>query len=914
MGEKMTTALPQGWTIDEDEPEDELPPGWKVESTPSTANERDEAKLKKEAGVFAAPEVTREQLKNMSVSEKLQYAEELKREREYLQSSQFVKGALSGLTFGASENINALKREKYEEFTPYSLIGSGGEITGSLVPLTGLMKVIGGAAVKLASKSPVLQKQLSSLLTMFGVGATDKAFHQLAKGEVPSADDMLEHGVEWVTLDVLLQSAGAAGRFAKGLLSRSKETGIPRLELLNQLNRELAESGVDMTNAEAVSAKALEILERPITEAEVAAGKRLQLAEKEASKVSEVAEQALKPEEIKPIDLKTRKITDEPINRLTKESVVLSEPYQPERIDFTKEAEVLEQDAIQSQIDSVGTRAVSEEELGASIREDIEAQLEAQKAEYRPFYQEAEEAATHMHHVPQNTAREAGNRLQRISRLKTRPEGYPGVIKNLETILEDAGFVIQRDENGAIELIVSNREVPVSDTIELARRLNEIIDYEAVEPTVKDALRGVARAAKQDVRLGLAANPDALAAFELAEGAHAATAQKFSKNNIRKIRSQQAGEKVSKMAEAPSALGDLREVLSPQQMLQVERELLEKLNNQTYEKSKKQLKEIERHLSEENKRLAREIVESKNPHNPGARKKLTQDSILNDMSNAFTNGTRPTKTLELWKSPKGQKLVKQTFYNSPNWPQVKNYLEKQSFNDMVASVTKDGKIDLKKLKAFINNPATVNNIRAQGGEEAVTFFRDLNGYVKQLEQNSRLLEKLPSKEQIEKGRKFIKESPGQKRLEEGIAKNKRVERETTKIGQEELKIGEKAEKSHEEARRRRGDEILQRMTRKDYPMQSRVNDWKLWIKDMLGLNAQAAMNVFGMAKLGGATIGAWTFGIPSTVITMIGFKMMNKLMTSQRARKALKEASKYQFNPLKFIISLEEFGKSLDED
>lgn len=912
------TELPAGWTVDEETEADKLkshlPEGWKVESVPSTPKERDEAKLKKEAGIFAAPEKTPEELKKMSVSEKRQYIEELAREREYLQSGQFTKSAVSGATFGLSENIEALKPIEFEETNPYSIIGTGGHVAGSLIPLSKMINIAKGPAMKLASKSPVFQKQISSLLTMFGVGASSKALETIAKGEVPEAEELLEHGIEWAALDALLQTAGVAGKFASSLLNRSKATGVGRKDLVNSVYRELAESGVDMTNAEAVSAKALEILEKPVTEAEIAAAKRLQLAEQAESPVTNIAQEAMEQQPITPKELKSRKITDESVNKITSDSAILSEPYELEGLNFTQEAETLAKDAIEEQIESTGTRAASEEELGNSIREDIEERLEAAKSEYKPLYREAEEAAENILHTPENTGREAGDKLIKMSKLKTKPAGYSSVLSNLENILEDAGYVIQRDEEGVIEHILQDKEVPVQQTMELARRLNEIINYEAVEPSVKDALKSVVKGAKTDIRVGLRQNPDALAAFELAEAEHARVASKFSKDSIRKIRGNQAGEKISKMAEAPSTLGDLREVLSPQQMLQLEREMLEKLNSQNFEKARKSLREIEKHLSAENRKLAREIVEAKNPHNPLARKRIAQEAILNDMSTALTNGARPEKTLGLWKTPKGQKLVKETFHNSPNWPQVKTYLEKQSFNDMVSSILEDGKVDLKKFKGFMKDHATINNIRSQGGEEAVTFFKELDGKVKQLQDNARVFEKLPTKEQIERGKKFLKQSPGQRRLQEGVDKSRRIEKTTEKIGQREIRPTEKIDKGHFAAREKRGKAILERMARKDYPVQSKINDWKAWVKDALGLNAQAAMSVFGMAKLGGATVGAFTLGVPSTVATMIGYKFMNKMLTSPRARKAFLEAAKHHYNPLIFISAIEQLGDVIDEE
>lgn len=972
MGEEMTSGLPEGWTVDEPS---KLPEGWTVDEPVTTPKQRDHARLKESIPKeYRVPEKTPAELKEMSLQERKEYAEDLNRQGQYLQSSQFVKGAASGGTFGLSENLDELKQVPQEEWTPYRLIGTLGEVAGSLIPLSKLIKVFQGPVSKLAAKSPVFQKQLSSLGTMFGVGVTEAGLKSLTKGEVPTGEELLEHGTAWAVLDGFLQTAGMAGRFAKSLLKRSRATGVPRKAILNELTESLAESGVEMTNPEAVSAKALEILEAPIEQT----SRELAIPERELSQAERVAQEALsnpnklefetklgrkaeqvtqpeknelsdkilKTEEVTPKDLKTRKITDEPVNQLTKESVVLAEPYQPEKINFTKEAENLDKNYIQLEIDSVGDRAATEEELGSSIKQDIETQLKSRKAEYRPLYTQAEEAAESIHHVPQNTAREAGEKLKRISRLKTKPEGYGAVIKNLENVLEDAGFVIQRGEKGVIEEIISSKEVPISDTIELARRINEIVDYEAVEPTVKDALRSVARGAKKDIRAGLASNPDALAAFELAEEAHAKTAQQFSKDNIRKIRGQEASEKIAKMAESPSTFNDLREVLSPEQMQQVEREFLEKLNNQTYDKAEKSLREMKRHLSKENQKLAHKIVETKNPHNPNARKKLTQDAILNDLSTAMTNGTRPSKTLDLWKTTKGQRLAKETFHNSPNWPQVKTYLEKQSFNDMVSSVLKDGKIDIKKFNEFMKDPAAVNNIRSIGGDEAVTFFREFDTQVKQLKRNTEILDKLPKKQEIIRGKEIIKKQNRKNIAEkERISKQKEIDSEKQKeinktisnrpegkLGKEkikrqkernltplkETKIATEALTTQrnisKESTGVKGEKILERMVSKDFPMQAKINSWKEWIKDALGLDAQAAMTVFGIAKLGGPVFGALTLGVPGTVASLIGYKMFNKMLTSPRVRKAFIEAAKKQTNPIAFISAIEHLGKTIEED
>lgn len=884
-------TLPAGWTVDE-ETQDQaqhsaLPPGWTIDATPSTAKERDEAKLKKAAGSYHVPNISDEELSKMSPGDRYDYLKRAEIEGRALGYGQMFKGLLSGATFGLTENVEALKPVKFEEVNPYSVGATTGELAGSFIPLSGLIKVFSGPATKLAAKSPILQKQLSSLGTMFGVGVAEEALHKVAQGEMPSADEVLQNGAKWALLDGILQTAGAGYNFAKGLFSRSKSLGIPRKDIVTGIAEEALQ---EATTPEAVAQKAMELLEGPMTQYETTVARKLKTSKPAPTPVEEVAQNVLKEPPVTPVDLKTKQIQPSNINRLNEEAVTIAEPYELKARDFTHEAEALEKDAIQSKIDAIGERAASEEELGQAIQKDIEAQLASRKSEYRPLYREAEEESANLVHVPTQAAREAGDKLIRMSKLATKPQGYANVLRNLENVLTDAGFVIQRNEAGAIEHILSEAEVPVSDTIELARRLNEMIDYEAVEPTVKDALRSVVRGAKQDIRAGLAAAPDALAAFELAEAAHAQTASRYSTDTIRKIRGNEAGEKVSKMAESPSTLGALRETLSPEQMLQVEREMLEKLNTKNYSQAKKTYQNIQHQLSKENRKLAREIVEAKNPHNPTARRKLIQESILDDMSNALTTGARPKKTLDLWQTPEGKKLVKQTFKDSPNWPQVKKYLETQSFNDMAASVLKNGHLDIAKFKEFMRDPLTLSNIREVGGEEAVQFFKDMSSRVRSFENNAKLLEMLPKKSDLQRGKELLQ------RTKEKAAQKPTVQ----KLGEEALETTRARAK---ETTGVRGKKILERMVQSDFPTLAKVAKWVDLIKETLNIPEKTALTVFGLMKL----------GVPNTVVSLVGYRLMNRMLTSPRMRRAFIEASKHHTNPLTFILAIEALGDIMHE-
>ncbi len=890
--------LPEGWSRPE-EPEDALPMGWKV-ATPEDEDERARLKV---AESFATPKKTKDELKAMTLDERMQYMEDLKTEREFISSKAFVKGAASGLTFGASENIDALKPEEGEFAGPAIL----GQLVGSYLPLSKLVNVFTGPAVTLASKSPVLARQATALAEILGMGAAGasvSAIESLAKGEMPSDDDMLDHGLAWGALDAGLKTLGTAGKFTANLLGLANKTGKSSYAELNSLLNEARAAGVNFETPDIVAAKAMEILEQKMAQAEGSLAGRVEQQIASGPKLEAAAEEILAPKPITVTDLKSKKVSDESVAKLIDNTVAEAKPVDVAEASFEKEAADLENTAYDRQIDSIAPRTESDMQLGNMVRQDIEATREAAKAEYRPLYKRAEAAAEGMIHTPQLTGEEAKKQLLKILRLKTKPSDYTSTIKTIETALEDAGYIIQKDSKGVIEQIVSKNEVLVYDTMELAKRLNKIANYETIEPGIKDVIKTLAAEAKKDIRNGLKPNPDALAAFELAEEAHASVSRRYGRDSIRKIRQTQAGERITKMLESPSVLEDLRSTVSPKQMKQIERELLEKLKKQPYDKAKSQLRELKPHLSPRSQQLAEDLVAAKNPLNPGARRKAVQEGVLDDLSNSLTTGQRPEKTLKLWQTQKGQNLVKDALKNNPNREKLLDYVEKQSFNDLISSVLKkDGKLDVAKLKDLMKNPSVVENIRLLGGEDAVNFFKTLDVKISQLERNASLLEKLPSQQTITESKEQLK------RFKERLSEKTRE----SKIGKSILKPKEKVDIEAKQAKIQRGEKILDRMARKDYPTAKKIDDWSEYVKETLGLNAKTAMSVFGIAKVSSAAVGALTFGIPTAVTGMVAYKMFNKMITNPRVRQSFINATKKQANPVGFIIAIDAFGDSLED-
>ena len=617
---------------------------------------------------------------------------------------------------------------------------------------------------------------------------------------------------------------------------------------------------------------------------------------------------------VTPQDLGTRNVSEEISQSIGRDTLELAETIEPSAANFTKEARALEETALKQKIESVGERAATPQELGNTVRDDLEAGWKAAKEEVEPFYKEAEKVAETIKQDAKPLARAATEELINIERITTKPGAYSSVISTLENIITDAGYALKRGTDGRIKTLLKVRDVPVRNTIEVGKRLNEMIDFQDIEPGVELALGRVVKVAKAEARNGLSVNKEALANFELAEEQYGLAASKYSTPKIiRQIRKEQAGEKVAKLIDSPEAMSKLRDTLSPAEMKKVEREWLERLNKKSHEAAKEEYRGMRKQLSSDARKVAKEVVESKNPLNHTAKKKLYQDAVLDDMSNAITTGTRPQETLKLWKTPKGRQIVEDSFKGSKNWPEVKKYLEKQSFDDMVKSVLTDGVVDPKKMKAFMKDPAMAANIRALGGEEAVVFFKHLDTYVKDFEGNLKLLDHFFKKDEI-----LLAQKPDTAGLLRGreIIKNTKqkveFQQRETKLGQGALKTQRALADEAQATKGERGRLLLKRMSSKDFPVKARIEAVEEYFKKHMGLSAKTTISAFGLEKALGYGLFGAAIGMPKIILATITYKMMGKFATSPAVRKAWKEAVKSHANFAEFIKDLEKFGIALD--
>ena len=218
---------------------------------------------------------TPEELKKMSVSERMQYAQDLNRATEYLKSKGFTKGLLSGASLGASEMVDALKPEEHE------LGHFAGESVGAGIPIAlasmGISPILGAVL----GNAPKLLQLTRPALHGFGTGSLYETGKQgvnaLTKYFDPESEKEFDPyqipktGAQFAAFETGMQALGGL----KNLVTRSKPADIERMamesvgrEPTSSLNRstsqQLLEELTAPTTAESIIANRRDI-GKPLT-------------------------------------------------------------------------------------------------------------------------------------------------------------------------------------------------------------------------------------------------------------------------------------------------------------------------------------------------------------------------------------------------------------------------------------------------------------------------------------------------------------------------------------------------------------------------------------------------------------------------------------------------------------------------
>lgn len=775
-----------------------------------------------------------------------------------------VKGVASGLTAGFSEAIPGFEVEDNAE-------GTTGKVVGSLAPIGLAAKGIAYPLKAAAYAAPKLAKpimHLGNLLGLSAAGGIYEGLEESAEKSVeanefvpPSLDTIAEQGAKWGALDLGLRALGWGGRFVKGLFDKSSELKVPAMELLENISQQIT--------GDKVAEKALSILEnKPLGEIEQQAAK--------VQKTPDISPFAIEQRvQERSSDLRNRKIAQKDFTKLESGIAIEPKPYLPAEFQAETIAEDVLSNDLTQRIEGISQRATTERELGQSVQKDIERNITQSKKETDALYDVAKEVESTSRPNVEKTANSIVEQLNKLEgeSINLTPEGYSKAEKQLRQTLTDLGYGIEVDEAGKVIRAVKNSDIPLSKAVELKRRLNNIINYDLIDTSAQDFLKGPAHELRGEIRVGYGdKNSPARKAFEEAETKFGEFAEKKGKKSIRSMRTSEKPESIANTIRTPSGLADIKDVVSPEQFAQVERELLEHMRGLSEEKAAAFYREMRPSLTQDIRSIAEEIIESKAPKNSSNRKVAQREAIqkkaLDDIAKATITGERPEVALDLWKTSEGQQLIKQSLENNPNKKEVLKYLQDQSFKDFSASVVNaDGLVDFKKLDKLLKDKATLNNVRLVAGEDGVNFLKNLETLSSRVKKNASILEGKISK---------------------GSAKEREaIQKDLTKRGEQRFKKIKDKRLSAEEAEQKSG--LL-------YKLDDLVSSYGWKGKGVL------------------AALGVLKYGTAEGIALATSYEIFMRLAKNKKVQSAIKRAAAPNSSPVELMRSIFSIADAADED
>lgn len=824
-------------------------------------------------------------------------------ERMYeMGDSEAAKGLIAGGTLGFSKLIPGLKPGD-------NIAAQGGEFIGSLAPIGAVHKGLSKGVQFLVSKSPVLATQLAafgdltaSAITGATVGGLEEATNE-GKLKMPSADDLIEHGLMWASIDLGLKALGKTAQFGKSLYNAVRGTGESETKILKEITSRIGSSESD----EVIAQKAIDVLDQMAAQKST---KEIKLPERQVGKTEALAKENFEQRvSEKTADLKSKEVSKQEFDTLEK---LPPKPYLPSEFEATKIVEETVDAELNKAIDEFAPRATNDLELGQNIIKDIEStNVKAEKA-YSALYDKAKEGTVNKFPKVQNTLNQVIKEVERIDQfdLKTMPEGYKKVKQRLVGFLEDLGYAPILDAEGKINGATQVKEINLSQAIELKKRGNKLINYDLQESGAQDFLERVVDRLRGDVVNGFGKEGDASRkAFQEAEKLFGDNANKMNKKVVKGSRFSEKPETISRQIKTPSGFADLKSVSSPQQIAQMERELLEHMNKLSEDRARQFFREMRPQMSRDSQNVAEQIIESKMPKGTPGKKELQreklQEMVIDDISRSTITGERPEKALNLWKTDEGQKLIKASLEKNPNKEKIINYLSDQSLSDFSASVIGvEGKINFKKLNSFLKDKATLENIRQVSGEDGVEFVKRLEQLSKRVDSNVKLIEGKIDKGSA-KSRKEVENAIRQKGNEKlGKLKEKSKQKpESSEIGTGLLSPkGAKSRAAQTELASFRGKQKLGKISE-----ERSKNDLFRKFDDFIDSFGTPAKTIFGM-------MGISVLGPSQAVGLAASYTLFKKMIKNKNIRTAYrKAASSKAESPIILLNALEKVDEDLKD-
>jgi len=447
------------------------------------------------------------------------------------------------------------------------------------------------------------------------------------------------------------------------------------------------------------------------------------------------------------VEAKLQNIGKNFLDDFQKQTDIKAKPFKRGEFNAREVSNELGNLAVQDNLNKINPKSRTNQEFGSYLQEKIDGNFDKAEAIYAPKYKQANEVAKTIKTTNEKDVKNILDLKKKIGRFKTKPEKYQKVLDVLNDVSEDLGFSVKKSKEGITILDSSGnpitpkskfKEVPLSDKMEVSRRLNKIINYDIDEKSIQDILKTVNKGLKNEIQNTLSnKNPRAAKLWKEAEKEFGNTAELYGSDSIRKLRKLEGTERASQIIKSPSALEQLSKVLSPEEFSAVERQVLQLVDDMGYKQAKKTVKELKPHLTKDGVTAADNILTYKDPLSFKGKMEKYSAAVLEDLQKSLTAGERPETTLKLMQNKEGYQTVKDTLNQTEKGKQSLEYLQKQYIDDMFAgAIDSEGEINFNKFQNLLEeNPSSRQIYTDLMGPDSIKQLEKIQNYSKNFLKN-----------------------------------------------------------------------------------------------------------------------------------------------------------------------------------
>lgn len=356
--------------------------------------------------------------------------------------------------------------------------------------------------------------------------------------------------------------------------------------------------------------------------------------------------------------------------------------------------------------------------------------FDAERKAYSSIYESVRGSAKKIKSEPISARDVAKAQLKKITNIETTPAGYSQVETLMRQVKKDLGIVMEGDK-------VITKPVSSDKLMDLSIRLNDAINYDALTPSVKDLLKPIQRAVKDDFRQAISQRPSVLEGFNKAEELYKTTANRFNKDSIAKLRSTENAEFVGNDFLNSSNFENFQKVFgknSPQ-VSAAERQIVDLIGKQGQKQAQETLRQLEPYLSQKAKTSAHDLMDLGDKLTTKGQRRALQQKMLTDTADSISAGTRPNLTLTAMRTPDGYQIAKDAFSRTNQGKRLFKVMEKQVVEDLFSSITKEGKIDWDKARKILDDPGYRQVMENIMGMDGVQFIRNIEKWSGNIVQN-----------------------------------------------------------------------------------------------------------------------------------------------------------------------------------